>query len=745
MRLPARGVDSHAVTRLPATVLLLTLGLSGAQAVVPAGASPVTPDPAGRSSVAFVLSQTAQQASDLRAVTRAGRPSRARFAGLVPSHARHDAVTSWARSRGYSVVHDGPFVVQVTGPAAALAADLGTRLAPTGPVRATSAPAVPAALAGAVSSVVGLDERPAFRPALAYDPPALQVMSGLTSLAYDPTAGAGTTVGTVNLGPWYAGDLTAFAAAKGLTVAPGQVTQVSVDGSSTVADPQTDDGSSGEVALDVEAVLAAAPGAQQRQYFSANTFAGYVAILDQMTADAAAGRLHTASTSWGLCEQAESPTALASQSAAVQRLVAAGATFFAATGDSGSYDCGYPGSPSTALAVDYPASDPYTVGVGGVRATSTSLGYSFTGWGTSDPVTSGGGGGGVSTVFSRPSWQATSDSSPMRTVPDIAGLADPSTGFRMYETYDGGWVAMGGTSLAAPLSAAGLAVVEGRTGSGPLGNVLPALYAHPEAFRDVTSGTNGAWSAGPGYDRVTGLGVPDWTAVALALALTQPVTPPVTPTPDTQAPGTSLQVSWTGTTTAAYRVDRAFTDPFPSSGFRDFTVTTRDLTTGTTSAVTTTAATSTLTAQPGHSYLVTVTSADQAGNTSPAVSRTFRAPTDDLGLSFSSGWVRQLDGNDFAGTHTMSATAGQTLRIPFHGHTAVVGFLTSSASGYADVYVDGVRTARLNLYSAATGYRVPIRVASTRVGDHVVAIRVVGAHPAGSRGNRVYVDSLTYG
>jgi len=127
------------------------------------------------------------------------------------------------------------------------------------------------------------------------------------------------------------------------------------------------------------------------------------------------------------------------------------------------------------------------------------------------------------------------------------------------------------------------------------------------------------------------------------------------------------------------------------------------------------------------------------------VSTTFRAPTDDRGLVFSSGWVRQLDGHDFSGTHTMSATTGQTLRIPFHGHTAVVGFLKTSTSGYADVYVDGVRTARLNLYATTTGYRFPVRVASTGVGNHVVSIRVVGAHPSGSRGNRVYVDSLTYG
>ncbi|MGZ6826691.1 MAG: hypothetical protein ACXVGH_07845, partial [Mycobacteriales bacterium] len=303
---------------------------------------------------------------------------------------------------------------------------------------------------------------------------------------------------------------------------------------------------------------------------------------------------------------------------------------------------------------------------------------------------------------------------------------------------------------AAPMSAAGLAVVEGRTLSGPLGNVLPALYAHPSAFRDVTTGTNGAWTAGPGYDRVTGLGVPDWTAVATAMALGGVTTSPSpSPSPtasptDVAAPTTGLRVTWTGSTSPTYRVDRTFSDPLPSSGFGTFTLTTLDRTTGVTTTTGSTATSSTLRVQPGHSYTLTATSTDLAGHTSAPVSAAFRAPSDDRALGFSSGWSRQLAGNDYSGTHTVSAAAGQTVRLVFTGRTATVSFLRTSSSGYADVYVDGVRTGRLDLYSATTQFRSAVRVMAGSYGRHVVALRVVGAHRAASSGSRVYVDSFSW-
>ena len=107
----------------------------------------------------------------------------------------------------------------------------------------------------------------------------------------------------------------------------------------------------------------------------------------------------------------------------------------------------------------------------------------------------------------------------MRTIPDIAFDANPSTGVAVYDSYDetgaGPWSQIGGTSLSAPCVAALIAIADqgrvvagGTTLDGP-GQTIPALYAIPSSdFNDVTSGGNGVFAAGPGYDEATGLGTP---------------------------------------------------------------------------------------------------------------------------------------------------------------------------------------------------------------------------------------------
>src|SRR5207245_7572690 len=120
-----------------------------------------------------------------------------------------------------------------------------------------------------------------------------------------------------------------------------------------------------------------------------------------------------------------------------------------------------------------------------------------------------GGGGGASSAYPRPSYQSSVGlPGTARLVPDVASLADPSTGLGIYA--GGQWLLGGGTSLAAPtwagLTAAALSAAGRTTG---LGDVLPTLYAHPEAFRDITAGSNG-YTATAGYDLATGLGAPDW-------------------------------------------------------------------------------------------------------------------------------------------------------------------------------------------------------------------------------------------
>jgi kumamolisin len=99
-------------------------------------------------------------------------------------------------------------------------------------------------------------------------------------------------------------------------------------------------------------------------------------------------------------------------------------------------------------------------------------------------------------------------------VPDVAGVADPQTGYRV--RVDGADMVIGGTSAVAPLWAALIARLAQATGK-RFGLMQPALYAQPGAFRDVTSGNNGTFHAGPGWDACTGLGSPNGTALLKAL------------------------------------------------------------------------------------------------------------------------------------------------------------------------------------------------------------------------------------
>src|SRR5262249_32023762 len=133
-------------------------------------------------------------------------------------------------------------------------------------------------------------------------------------------------------------------------------------------------------------------------------------------------------------------------------------------------------------------------------------------------------GGGVSTLFALPTWQANSNvpkpttNSGGRGVPDVAGNADPVTGYTV--RVDGKTSTIGGTSAVAPLWA-GLIALANAANKKNAGFVNPLLYGDPKAFRDITSGNNGAFSAGPGWDACTGLGSPNGAAVIAALAPSQ--------------------------------------------------------------------------------------------------------------------------------------------------------------------------------------------------------------------------------
>ena len=144
----------------------------------------------------------------------------------------------------------------------------------------------------------------------------------------------------------------------------------------------------------------------------------------------------------------------------------------------------------------------------------------------------------------------------MREVPDVALDADPSTGYEI--AYDGGWYQFGGTSCAAPVWSAFVALVNQARAAGAaaaLGFANPAIYTlgagsgYATAFHDVVTGTNLYYPATTGYDLATGWGSLD--AANLLTALTgQPLPPTPTPTtPPTATPSLTPTATATGTPT----------------------------------------------------------------------------------------------------------------------------------------------------------------------------------------------------
>lgn len=159
--------------------------------------------------------------------------------------------------------------------------------------------------------------------------------------------------------------------------------------------------------------------------------------------------------------------------------------------------------------VEYPASSPYVIGVGGttVRMDATGAYLAETAW--------PGSGGGQSIAYAEPAYQGQAQSSGQRGVPDVAYSADPNTGFAVYCSFNGGWLEVGGTSAGTPQWAALFAIANSmRTIKKKFPLSLANAYLYPIAafYRDITSGSDGACgaicSAGVGYDFVTGLGTP---------------------------------------------------------------------------------------------------------------------------------------------------------------------------------------------------------------------------------------------
>lgn len=396
---------------------------------------------------------------------------------------------------------------------------------------------VPAELDGIVQGVFGLDNRRQARPHMRRKQ-ANAGFSRQSTPAYTPgqvaslynfpagTNGSGQCIGILEFGGGYQqSDLQAYFSKLGVT--EPSVTAVSVDGVQNQPTPGGDS-PDGEVDLDIEVAGGIAPGASIVVYFANFTERGWVDALTTAVHDS----LHNPSVlsiSWGYPEgqMTWTPQAMTAVNEALQAAAAMGVTVCVASGDDGSRD-----EVDDGLAhVDFPASSPYVLACGGTTLVSSGNTISSeTVW--NDGANGGASGGGVSAVFPLPAWQSKANVPPSanpghatgRGVPDVAGDADPNTGYDVLS--DGQDEVVGGTSAVSPLWSALIARMNQKLGK-PLGFINPLIYApgvaSSSAFRDITSGNNdvsgvGAYPAGQGWDACTGLGSPNGAALLAALS-----------------------------------------------------------------------------------------------------------------------------------------------------------------------------------------------------------------------------------
>jgi subtilase family serine protease len=379
---------------------------------------------------------------------------------------------------------------------------------------------VPPDLRQAVAAVAGLDSA----AVETRDATAIQSTTpGTATNAYDvsPLArqhitGRGESIAVVEFGQFEQSDLDGFDQQFGLpAVTPSDVP---VDGGAT------DDSASSvaEADLDFEVAHEIAPGAELLDYSApqstgsgADTFG---AVVDQIVAD---GKASIVSDSWGSCEPTTPASDIRRDEQAIEAAAARGISIFVAAGDTGAYTCQDNNASDHRLSVDWPASSPFAISVGGTSLSMTQTGayQGETAW--NDTLEQSGGGGGLSVDYARPDWQvgpgvSNSFSDGKRQLPDVAADADPWSG---WDTYTGGAIQVaGGTSAAAPFWAAATSLIAqyaGEHGIRRLGFVDPMLYAvaaRPQrgpGFHDITSGTNRYYPSTSGWDFATGLGSPD--------------------------------------------------------------------------------------------------------------------------------------------------------------------------------------------------------------------------------------------
>ncbi len=375
--------------------------------------------------------------------------------------------------------------------------------------------------------------------------------------------GQGVTIGVYELEPNSSADIAAYQSCYGTDTAVGYV---KVDGGAGKGIGQ------GEAALDIEQLIGLAPEAKLLVYQGPNNNSDNPGTgpYDTLAAMIGQDQVKVISNSWGECESLEGSADAQAENTLLEEGATQGQTFVTAAGDSGSEDCWIAppgGNANNTLTVDDPGSQPFALAVGGTSLTEVGPPPTETVWDDDNPnityasfgVQQGAGGGGISSLWPMPSYQATSISalgvvntassgtpcaastgSYCRELPDVSADADPMTSYLDYwngigtsPRAESGWQGTGGTSGAAPVWAALFALADAsRECRGTLvGFANPTLYglaseSQATYFNDITTGNNdftpsgnnsGQYAAAMGYDMASGLGTPKAAALVPAL------------------------------------------------------------------------------------------------------------------------------------------------------------------------------------------------------------------------------------
>jgi len=492
-----------------------------------------------------------------------------------PSRAQIDTVTSWLHRQGLSDTTVQGMAIRASGDSERVAHALSVSFSryrlgdhSTG-YAASAAPLIPRAVADDITTIVGLSDTIRLKtslevatansargrrlgsntaahvtsPAVSTGCTTAQVFAGnrfwtpnqigsfygVNKLFSAGLTGKGRTVALVEFAPSVATDTNSFLSCFGLH---NRVSVEQINGGAA-----TDPNGTVEAEIDIQQAAAQSPGASIVSYEAPNSGAGEFDVYNRIVTD---DKAQVVSTSWGDCETnvASSGNFINAVHTVFEQAAAQGQSIFAASGDSGSEGCfdGTTSTTSESLNVDHPADDPLVTAVGGTSLVNPG----------SEPVwndcegevgvacaQSGGGasGGGLSRQFSRPAWQplaANATCSTCREVPDISANAG------VYETFfDSGWIAVGGTSIAAPTLAGIVADLDQGSKNSRIGDFAPKLAAlaaqhvYGSALTDVNTGFNwntlsvetpgstdlththgGTYRTTAGFDLASGFGTP---------------------------------------------------------------------------------------------------------------------------------------------------------------------------------------------------------------------------------------------